>query len=137
MSTELRESSFTPRPGWRCEQGRGEARDHGQRRRDDADGDPAAQRLAGTQQLLLERVAVGEDPLGPGQHPLALRGQALEPVAALDHEHAQVLLEMAQARRERRLRHPARLRRAGEMPLAGESHEIAELADIHGPCPCW
>ena len=64
--------------------------------------------------------------------------QALEPVAALDHEHAQILLEMPQARRKRRLRHAARLGGAREMPLAGEGHEVAELADVHdGPLlPC-
>ncbi len=120
------------------EQGRGQLGHHGQGGGDDADGDPPAQRLAGTHQLLLERVAVGQDPLRPGQHPLALLGQALEPVAALDHEHAQILLEMPQARRKRRLRHAARLGRAGEMPLAGEGHEVAELPDVHdGPLlPC-
>ena len=120
------------------EQGRGQLGHHGQGGGDDADGDPPAQRLAGTHQLLLERVAVGQDPLRPGQHPLALLGQALEPVAALDHEHAQILLEMPQARRQRRLRHPARLGSTGEMPLAGEGHEVAELADVHdGPLlPC-
>ena len=114
------------------EQGRGQLGHHGQGGGDDPDGDPPAQRLAGAHQLLLERVAVGQDPLRPGQHPLALRRQALEPVAALDHQHAQILLEMPQARRQRRLRHAARLGGAGEVPLAGEGHEVAELADVHG-----
>ena len=88
--------------------------------------------LAGAHQLLLERVAVGQDPLRPGQHPLAFRRQPLEAVAALDHQDAQIFLEMAQAGGEGRLRHAAGLGRAREMPLAGEGHEVAELADVHG-----
>ena len=76
-------------------------------------------------------VAVGEDPLRPGQHPLALGRQALEAVAALDDQDAEILLQMAQSGRQGRLRHAAGLRCPREVSLAGEADEVAELADVH------
>ena len=135
ISTELRDSSLIPSPGWRAS--RAEVRGATIAR---AEGiTPMVIRprrlLAGADQLLLERVAIRQDPLRPGQHPLAFRRQPLEPVAPLDHQDAQILLEMAQARGEGRLGHAAGLGGPREMLLAREGHEIAELADVHcRPC---
>ena len=53
-------------------------------------------------------------------------------MAALDDRRAELLLELADRRRQRRLRDVAGLGRAAEMLLAGERHEIFELPDHHG-----
>ncbi len=87
--------------------------------------------LSGADQLLLQRVAVGEDPLRPPQHPLALGRQPLEAVAPLDDQDPQPFLQMPQAGGQGRLRHAAGLGRAREMLLAGQGHEIAQLPDVH------
>ena len=52
-------------------------------------------------------------------------------MAALDDRRAQLLLELPDRRRQRRLRDVAGFRRAAEMPLARQRHEIFELADHH------
>jgi hypothetical protein len=68
----------------------------------------------------------------PLQHPLAVRREADEALPALDDRHAELLLELPDAARQRGLRHVAGLGRAGEVLLAGEGDEVLELTDIHG-----
>ena len=68
----------------------------------------------------------------PEHDPLALAREALEALAAPHERHAELGLELAQTRRERRLRDVARARRAPEMTLALERDEVLELAREHG-----
>ena len=49
----------------------------------------------------------------------------------LDECHAQVTLELADLGGERRLADGAALGRPAEMPLVGQRHEVAEVAEIH------
>jgi hypothetical protein len=74
-----------------------------------------------------------QDLLRPGQHRLALRRQADEAPVALDQPLAQVLLQRGEPGRQRRLRHAAFRRRAREMAVMGQRHEIAQVAQLHGP----
>lgn len=67
-----------------------------------------------------------------GEHHLALPGQPLETPAALDDHHAELLFELDDRGRKRRLRDVAGFGRLAEMLLAGERVEIDELADDHG-----
>jgi hypothetical protein len=80
--------------------GAGEKGSHGERRWHDADHQFAGQGLlaaADLAKLLLHRVPVVEDGMGPFENPFALRRQAVIALAALDDRHAQFLLELAQA----------------------------------------
>ena len=62
----------------------------------------------------------------------ALPRQADEAVAALDDRRAEILLELANRRRERGLRHVAGVRRAAEMLFARQRHKIFQLPQHHG-----
>jgi len=75
---------------------------------------------------------VADDPAGPVESALAFRGQADEARTALDQEHAERLFQLLDARRERRLRHPASLGGAAEMLLARQRDEIFELVEHRG-----
>lgn len=67
----------------------------------------------------------------PTQHTLVVGRQPVESVAALDDGHAELLFELADAARQRRLRDMTRLRSAREVSLAGERHEILQLTNVH------
>ena len=67
----------------------------------------------------------------PEHDALALAREPLEALAAADERHAELGLELAQTRRERRLRDVARPRRAPEMTLALERDEVLELPREH------
>ena len=75
---------------------------------------------------------VVENGVRPLQHPLAVGREADEALAALDDGHAQLLLELPDAARQRGLRHVAGLGRAREVLFAREGDEVLELADVHG-----
>jgi hypothetical protein len=82
-------------------------------------------------EFLLEGLPVVEDEMRPFQHALAFGGQADVALAALHDGNAQLLLQLADAARERGLRDVAGLGRAGEMLFARKGSEILELTDIH------
>ena len=81
--------------------------------------------------VLLQRRPVVEDGVRPLQHAFAVWREADEPLATLDDGHAELLLELPEAPRQRGLRHVTGLGRAREMLLAGEGDQILELTDIH------
>ena len=59
----------------------------------------------------------------------------MEPLAALDNRYTQLLLQLADAPRQRRLRDVANLRRPREMLLARQRGEILQLPDVHRRAP--
>ena len=67
----------------------------------------------------------------PLEHALAVGGQPVEALAALDDRDAQLLFELADAARERRLRDVAGLRGAREVLLPRERDQVLQLADVH------
>ena len=69
--------------------------------------------------------------MGVLQRELALRRQADEAMAALDDRRAEILLELADRRRERRLRDVTGFRRPAEMLFARQRDEIFELPQHH------
>ena len=79
--------------------------------------------------LLAHGARVADDAARPSEHPLALRGEAAKARAAVDQQHAHGVLELLDPRGERGLGHPAGLRGAAEMPLAGERQKEFELID--------
>ena len=52
-------------------------------------------------------------------------------VALADERDAEVLLELAHLRGQRRLTHEAALRRLAEMALVGQGHEVAKIPQVH------
>src|SRR6202046_4702567 len=96
-----------------------------------ADAQMAGQALAHLRQLLPHRIAIGDDPPCMDDHALALWGEADESVAAFDDRHAQIFFELADRRRERRLRDMAAFGRGAEMALPRERQKIDKLLDDH------
>ena len=80
----------------------------------------------------MQRLEVGERALRPAEDQLALGRQRLELAPAADERHAELALEAADARRQRRLRDVARDGGAAEVALAVERGQVLELADEHG-----
>ena len=83
-------------------------------------------------QLLVQRLPVVENEMGPFEHALALRREPDIALAALDDGNPQLLLKLPDAPRKRGLRDIASRRRPGEMLLAGERREVLNLTDVHG-----
>ncbi len=108
---------------------RGEARHHRQRGRDRGDAQPAGEAVAQRVDLLPHGAGVADDAARPVEHALALRGEAAEARAAVDQQHADRLLELLDAGRQRRLGHAAGFGGAAEMPLARQRQEKFELVD--------
>ena len=79
----------------------------------------------------LKRRPVVEDCVGPLENAFAIGGQPVETLTTLHNRNAQLLLELADAPRQRRLADVARLSRPGEVLLPGQGDEILELSDIH------
>src|SRR5690606_12994440 len=75
---------------------------------------------------------VVEDGVRPGQHPLALRRQAVEALAARHDGHAQFLLELPDSPRQRGLGDAAFARGAREVLLPREGNQVLQLTDVHG-----
>ena len=102
---------------------RGEARDHRERGRDRGDAQLPGQAVAQRVDLRAHRARVADDAARPVEHLLALGREALETRAAVDQQHAHLLLELLHAGRKRRLGDAAGLGGAAEMPLAGQGKE--------------
>ena len=102
-----------------------------QRGRDRADPQRALEAAAQPAGLLLQALEVGQRPLRPAEDPLALGRQPLELAAAPHERDAELALQAADARRQRRLRDVAGRRGAAEVALAVERREVLELADEH------
>ena len=81
--------------------------------------------------LRLEAADVGQDPARPLEHPLPFRREALVALRAPHDGKADLALEPADARRERRLRHVARSCRPAEVLLPRECGQIFEMSQIH------
>ena len=111
-------------------------RDDRQRGRDDAEPQPPAQSLVDLLDAAAHVLGLGEHAMGMLERELALRREADEAMAALDDRRAELLFELADRRRQRRLGHMARRRRSAEMLFARERDEIFELAKDHGAFPC-
>src|SRR5262249_6655379 len=79
--------------------------------------------------LLAHGTRVADDAARPIEHPLALGREAAKARAAVDQQHAHGVLELLDPRGERGLSHAAGLRRAAEMPLAGQRQKEFELID--------
>ena len=74
---------------------------------------------------------VGERALRPAEDQLALGGQRLELAPAAHERDAELALEAADARRQRRLRRVARGGGAAEVALTVQRRQVLELADEH------
>ena len=109
----------------------GQPRHHGERGRDRGDAETAGRPVSRCAHLLLHRAGIADDPPGPYQHLLALRGEALEARAALDQHHAELFLKLLDRGRQRRLGDAEFLGGAAEMLRLGERNEEFELVD-HG-----
>ncbi len=116
---------------------RGQVRDDRVGRRDHPYPQATLQRPARRVQLLFEADLVREHSPRPAQYDLAVGGEPAEAVAALDDRRAEVVLELAQRRRERRLGDAATLRRTCEVPFGRERGEVLELPDQHGAAILW
>jgi hypothetical protein len=96
-----------------------------------SDRDPAAHETAELVDVITNRVRLGEDGARPRCHELAGAGRldgTRRPAQQLDPEFP---LEPADLVRERRLGHVQLLRGAGEVPVASDGLEVAEVADVH------
>ena len=81
--------------------------------------------------LGLERVVLGQNPLGPHDQALALGGEALKAVSAVDQGDVQLAFELGDRGRQRRLRHVALLGGPGEVSLLGDRDEVLQLTKEH------
>src|SRR4029077_6384297 len=79
--------------------------------------------------LLAQGAAVADDAASPVEHALAFRCEILEPRAAIDQEHAETILELLDAGRQRRLGDAAGPGRPAEMVLARQRQQEFELID--------
>src|SRR5262249_49412766 len=86
-------------------------------------GQPVLERL----DLLAHGARIADDPARPVERALALRRETDEARSALHQQNAERLLELLDASRQCRLRHPADLGGAAEMALARQRHQIFEL----------
>ena len=117
---------------------RGDQRDGRQRSRDRPYPQRALEAPADLGELMPEPVVVREDAMRPQHDTLTLARKTLEALPAPHQRHAQFGLQLANSGRQRWLRNVARPRRASEMPLALERHEVLQLARVHGPTtPSW
>ena len=69
--------------------------------------------------------------LRPFEDALAVGRQAMKPLAALHDGDAKLLLELADASRQRRLADVARLSCPGEVLFPGQGDQVLQLSDIH------
>ena len=109
----------------------GQLRDDRQRRRDRADPQPPGQALVDLLEAAAQILRLREDAMRVFEREPALRRQADEAMAALDDRRAEILLEQADRRRQRRLRDMAGLGRAAEMLFPRQRDKIFELTQHH------
>lgn len=100
-------------------------------------GDDAEPQLAGQAglqrgHLVDERVVIGQNPAGPQHQPFAFGRQTFVVLPAPHQRNLELVLELADRFGQCRLRHVAGRSRPREVLLAGERHEIFELAEEHG-----
>ncbi len=67
----------------------------------------------------------------PGQDTFALRREPQEASVALHDRHTQFFLQVPYRSGQGRLRDMAGVRRAGEVLLAGQGHQVLELPEEH------
>jgi hypothetical protein len=79
-----------------------------------------------------ERVLLGEDAVRPEQDLLAFRGEALEPLAALDYLYVKLGFEFADGGGQGWLGDVARLRGTSEVALTRQRAQVLQLAQQHG-----
>ena len=107
----------------------GEACHHRERGGDGGDAQPPGQAVTQRLELLPHGAGVAHDAPCPVEHPLALRGEALEAGPAVDQQHAHGFLELLDPGGQRGLGHAAGLGRAAEMPLARQRQKEFQLID--------
>ena len=109
----------------------GQVRDDRQRGRNNAEPEPAGEALVHLGDARRHLLGLSENAQGVLERELALRGQADEPLAALDQRRAEFPFELPDRRRQRGLRHAAGFGRPAEMLFAGQRHEIGQLSEHH------
>ena len=114
--------------------GRGEHRGHRECGRDGGYPYLAGEAALQCVDLLMHSAGVTDDPPRPFEHPLAFRREAAEPRAAVDEQHAEAVLKLLDAGRQRRLAHAAGLGGAAEMPLPRQRDDEFQLVE-HPPSP--
>ena len=107
----------------------GEACHHRKGGGDGGDAQPPGQAVTQRLELLPHGTGVAHDAPCPVEHPLALRGEALEAGPAIDQQHAHGFLELLDPGGQRGLGHAAGLGRAAEMPLARQRQKEFQLID--------
>lgn len=95
--------------------------------RDRANSQHPAETVLQGGEVLAQGVPLGQDSVRPEQDAFALRRQAVVLVAASHDRHVQLVLEFADRGGERGLRDVAGLGGAGEVPLAGQRHQVLQL----------
>ena len=135
ISIEVRDRIEKVTPGCFSRNGVGQARHHGQRGRDRGDADMAGKPVPRRAHLLVHGAGIADDAARPFQHPLAFRRQPLEARAALDQHDAELVLQLLDRGRKRRLGDAAALGRPAEMLLLGERDEEFQLVDHGGKLP--
>src|SRR6185312_11355418 len=78
-----------------------------------------------------KRVGAAQDPAGLGKQRGSRRGQADAPGRAREQAGTELRLESIDLPRQRRLRDREARRRAPEVQRLGDSHEVAQMAEIH------
>ena len=96
--------------------------------RDDAEPEPARERLAGRAGRVDQVVEVAQDGARAADYLVAERCQHDRAPGALDERRAEQRLEVLEARAQRRLGDQTGVRRAAEVEVIGERDEIAHLA---------
>ncbi len=79
--------------------------------------------------LLAHGAGVADNAARPVEHALPLGGEALKARAAVDQQHAHLLLDLLDARRERRLGDAAGLGGAAEVPFPRQRQDEFELVE--------
>ena len=99
----------------------------GRKRRDHAEPQPPGEQASAVARELGQVARGSEHALGAPRHLRAGVGQDHLARAPLDQFDAEVLLELADLHRQRRLRHRTGLRGLAEVPVLGERGQISQL----------
>src|ERR1700677_5390923 len=105
-----------------------------QRRRNHAQAKTSAEAFVQFLDLAAQIFGLGENAMRVIQSEPALWRQADKTMAALDDRRAEVLLELPDRRRKRRLRDVTGFRRPAEMLFSSPRDEIFELPQKHAVC---
>jgi hypothetical protein len=95
---------------------------------DHADGKISGQVSLHLAQFLPQGRIIGQEVLGPREHPLALMGKAGKALISRHDQDAKIFFELLDSGGKGGLRNVARCGRPGEMPLSGKSGKIFKLA---------